>query len=629
MPAMIILQAEAGNSGDQVLIGLLILFLLIFPVLFVRALLKDWKPASGAGFFWKVLIIFSSPIYIGVIVLKLLEVSGFVTPEFAHLFPSFQAPTGNLPDVSRVPEGTVNFWSDFTIGILVSFLVAAIVAVFVYLLFGGERPSKRAGNVLFWIVMYFSALLIANSTFDKIQEVSLEGSSSSIQKNRQVNVQKQPAKRPSFGIFGSLVFGGDDDDKASGDDSTAAALRAFDQLFRTQKKKAEEKMGDLAKTAPDSVISSFLKYTNAQIEYLAQSDPSACHYFFQTGSYLRGFSARFLDSAKDPKVSTALADFEKEVRSPSTSDITPPMDDQNFDATTQKIEENLKEKVAPEDLNLDVLSNPQKLTSPALKRQGCITYLAYASEVAHLPKDEALAYYRALLAKRAAAVGAEGTLREIPELSKLYDTVAWQGSPLDVLFDDNPNLKRNFVGYMYETYYIDKPGLDQKIAVRKQELIDANAKYYYERATADAIHDHLSFHLSMLQNLKNADPVECGNWAGILEVFNPMASSATVERSHGNSLAGVMKSAWYNQTPEPRKLARRDMYTMLDRVVAAAERTAGVSIDLDVLYDPGTLSGAGEKRQACESAIAFYRQLLKYSPADVAAFYRAFMAYES
>ena len=114
---------------DTIVIALSVILALL-PIMLVRGLLKDWTPEGFGGLVLKGLIVFGSPFYIGVIVIKVLELTGFISTDFAQLFPSMQETT--------IPAGTVSFWSEFSVGLMLTTLAVGLYATLVFYYFGSK-----------------------------------------------------------------------------------------------------------------------------------------------------------------------------------------------------------------------------------------------------------------------------------------------------------------------------------------------------------------------------------------------------------------------------------------------------------------------------------------------------------
>lgn len=619
----IILQAEGGTSGDSFVVFLAIL-MLVFPVLFIRSLLKGWRPGTTGALFWKALLIFSSPFYMGVVMIRFFSITGLVSDDFGQLFPSLQQPSGNLPEVSGV---NVNFWSELTVGLMAAALISGLSAILIYSIFKKRQASqKKLGSLVFWGALYASSIIIANGAFDLIQESALEGQAKKTQQQQQALKNKKTAKENNEEDLSRKIFTLGSSQEAL----EAKTPKSFDEIFRQNKIETEKQLGKLAEDAPDTVLEQFFRLANARAQSLATQDPLACNYFFQTGSYLRRFKNLFQNTNDSPEVTALLEALAREVSDPSSKTVTPGMGPGEFKSTTGVLYDRVRETVPRENQNFDVFDNPQKLVTSSEKANGCFTYEAYIGEISNLSSEDAIRYYRALLENRADALNAEAALAENASLLKLYQDMVPKGSPLDILFEDNPNLKKDFVLFLIENSGDPFDEARRKAGARKKELLDANVRYYFALATDSSIYGHISSHSTFLEQLGGDEPGLCGRMASALEEVDAGLLGTAAYKRHASSLAAVMKSSRTNENEFPDQMTS-DLYEdTLDLVEVEMRRgLAGERPDLDILFYSSERITAVDLEKACRQAGAFYSALGRLGRERAATFYRAMLLKET
>jgi len=619
---LLILQADEANVNSFVVF--LAILLLIFPILFIRSLLKGWRPSGTGGLFWKSMLIFSAPFYIGIIVIKLLSVTGLVSDDFAQLFPSLQKPAPGFPEI---PETNVNFWSEYTVGLMATALIAGVAAIVIYSIFKGRESSKqKIGGLLFWGALYATAIIIANSAFDQIQEYALEGQAVKTQQRAEIQKrQKAEQKGLLGGLASDLIKKASDpaeDAKALGPNATPSIIDAY---FRKNKAEGEVELGKKSREMPDTVLTQFLRLTNQQAQMLAGQDPMACQYFFHVGTFLRRFRDVFKTVNTDPKTQEIIEMIEREMANPSNPNVTPKMAPGEFHQTTTRLVDNVRVKIPADDQNFDFIDNPQRIITKRAKTQSCLTYVAFVDEISHLPRDEAIRYYRALLEGKADDLDAEAALADEQELLKLYQNMVKPDSPLDILFGDNPSLKKDFVFFLLENYEGDIDATRKLAWERKRALLDTNVKYYFALATDASIFGHLSYHSTLLRQLRETGPEACGQMAGITEETDPRFLNTITGERHEASLGNVMKSSRINQNEAPPTLEGEAFDKAEARIKAEMERSLGGSADLDILLDADQRDGARAERRACDQAEAFYRAVTSLGQAKAAAFMRGLL----
>lgn len=618
----VILQAEAANVDSFVVF--LAILLLVFPVLFIRSLLKGWRPGTTGGLFWKALLIFSAPFYFGVVIIKFFSITGIVSDGFSELFPSLQKPAGNLPDVSGVD---INFWSEFTVGLMAAALISGLSAILIFSIFKRRESSKKKfGGLVFWAALYASAIIIANGAFDLIQESALEGQAKKTQQQQQAlqNKKKNSENRGEEISRKIFTLG------SSEDIPEAASAKSLDEVFRQNKVETEIGMGNLAKDTPDSVLEQFFRLTNARVQNFAQQDPLACHYFFQTGTYLRRFRDLFQNTNASPEIAALLEALSREVNSPSSNRVAPKMRSAEFNATTENLYGNIRTSIPEENQNFDVFDNSQRLVTPAEKTRGCFTYQAYIDEISGLPDDDAIRYYRALLENRADALNAEAALAGNANLLKIYQDLVPKGSPFDVLFEDNPNLKKDFVLFLIENSESSFEKILEKAGERKKELLDANLRYYFALATDSAIFGHISFHSTLLEQLGEDSSKLCGRMAGALEEVEVSLYGTPIYKRHASALAAVMKSSRTSESEFPGQMDG-DVYEDTLEVIETEMRRSlsGARPDLDLLFYANDRVTGPAQAKACLHAKAFYSALGRLGQHRAAAFYRTMLLEET
>lgn len=604
---------------DTIVLALSVILALL-PIMLVRGILKDWAPDGFGGLVLKGLIVFGSPFYIGIIVIKVLELTGFISTDFAQLFPSMQETT--------LPVGTVSFWSEFSVGLMLTTLAVGLYATLVFYYFG-SKIIRRVGGAAFWGFLYISAIFLAAALFDRIQELTTGDDEKKTASK--VNVQLGQTQQSALGFFQTPVL--EDGEGAGrgliadilGNLENIGDLAFVESLFRKARAFADISLGNLAEKASDSTLMAYMRYQSEQVNFLIGDDSAACYYFLAAGTYLHRFSQTFQAANEDTGISAAREQFETVKNQPTSTTKTAPMSDVEYQATTEKLFSRVRQALAFENQNFAIFDSPFALITEDEKRQGCTTYLSFLNELQALEEEEAAAYTRKMLAERAANHNSDELLAANSDLFALYLRLVPRGSAFSVVFEDVPKARKAFVVSM-ATALERNPATAREVGLGlKAKLMNQYSPYYFARASDEAIFDHLIMHRSMLERLDETNAVACGAQAGVLDTYMPALEEGDRSVVHNTSLSTLFRSARINQE-EPAWVSGSELASLKrtlerkveDSFLSGQPNFAGI-------YDPTVATTPAQMRATCWTAIEFYRTLSEWDTPSAAAFFRGLM----